>query len=314
MNIIDLEVVKQARKDFKEAYEEESDSCAMVGFVTNNGLFVSNNTACHASLSEAGSYMGEGRLSNLLWHSPKWDGGREGWERDAPLITVISGFMQPMNGGGETYEDHNISDDMLKAFFNWMLTESPWKDCFLNPSAEDVFDNHWLMDINQQHQLFCNAAFATRLPSEYPDRFRVWWEFFTNGQTGAEAYAAAMMLRAKKGGFYPTHIYQLSGHSPIDNLSYTMYERLTTSAPKLADAMSYAKKLTYRSVNKIWGEDRGGDYKDFEKIRPVIERDQVNLDIFYQNKRRDGGFEFINFEETMSAWTQVKDLLKGKKK
>ena len=108
------------------------------------------------------------------------------------LKYVISGFQKPNKGWGE----YGITHEMKLLFVNYMLKESGWKDCFLNPDAEDVIANHWLLNINTPTNLLVNAAFATRLISEFPRKFKVWVELVKAGVDKNEAFFIAHFVQS----------------------------------------------------------------------------------------------------------------------
>lgn len=310
MKTINLPVVKKAREEFKIPREDNKNACALVGFVNKAGLFVSNNTACHASMSYPEHILDN--TGGIMWCSPEFAKSRGGVKKeDRELVAIISSFQDPYNGG--TWKSKGITPQMLLDYVEWMLKESPWKTCFLNPSAQDVIDNNWLINVDENYRLVTNACFATRLCSEFPQRFHVWHVMYKNGFSGAESWIAAMMIKSKSKDTFPVHIVIGSGHLPFGDMTKTAFLNFTNNTPDFrATDRSYKEMLTYRDVNAIWHGLKGYDgphYRAYEKIRPIVAYKQENLDIFYQNKARDGGFEFHNIEELKSCWDQVKQIL-----
>ena len=106
----------EARKEFAKIGKNYKGDCAVVGFVTPTYLHVSDNTACHASMSYGGRHTAhlDRAKGNVLIDSSK----------DIPegLKTgVIAVLSQVQSYSGD--------DKSVLKFFHWLIKESPWSAC-----------------------------------------------------------------------------------------------------------------------------------------------------------------------------------------
>lgn len=261
-------------KKFLPWYETHKGRIASVAFVTPKGLVFSDNHACHAGLS----------CTHVAG-------------KDAKITTVISGFQ---------FCEASEADKRL--FINYMLNDSPWKEVFINKDVDHVLKNHWWVDATVPSNFLANALVATRLPTEFPQRFRVFIDAVKEGVSGDEAYIMSMLLN-KSSKNYNWSL--ASGHicfntSPIQEV----YKRFVNHTPKDM-GQPYNKVQGYNSNNGVWGPDYGGGNKGQDLLFRIVPESMTvakNLNIFYKPPKGIYGYAFREGELKNLA-KQMKEAL-----
>ena len=228
------------------------------------------------------------------------------------LKYVISGFQKPDKG----WDEFGITHEMKLLFVNYMLKESGWKDCFLNPDAEDVVANHWLLNINIPTNLLVNAGFATRFISEFPRKFRVWVELVEAGVDKNEAFFIAHFVQSAPGDkLYPVKVNCPGGHVFVkDSFDKKYFQNFVEGKPVNLSKSTYAEELTYNRVNDVWGTGYGVDGYKFNSIAPRVKAEENSLDIFFDplKEMKRQGWSFKSLEELLCLVQDIKSIiLKG---
>lgn len=255
-----MDIVKEIEKHenvWNEFYHKYSGYVATVGFLGSKGFAVNNNTACHASLNYPNKEVGD-------------------------ILAVVSGL-----------QSHGFSKEEEKIFVNYMLNESHWSRCFLNPSVKHVMEKrYWIGNPDVESNFLTNAMVATRLISEFPNRFKVFLAAMEEGLTGNEAYLLSMVLNINSDKF----VWQVSsGHSPINggNAKQLMKSFLIEGPVKARMGGVYKEVRGYRGLTSVWSgadsyESKGWDM--FYAIVPAQEKVMKNLNIFYKPPKHERGY------------------------
>ena len=221
-------------------------------------------------------------------------------------IAILSGYQKPRH---LNFQDVGITHDMQVKFINFMIHDSPWKGCFLNPNAQDVMDKKsWVLSTEMGANLLASAAFATRLVSEWPNKFHAWDKLTNLGVDGAEAYLLSMHIANTDDGFV------LQGeeyHIPF-YLSFTgnYFDNFVKATPK-APGSPYKLAMKYTNVSGVWGEQARTDLRrKFQTIRPKAGEQKQNLDIFEQNKK-GGQYVFRTDEEVINLVADMKSVIES---
>ena len=136
----------------------EDGGVTNLGFLTKGGeLVVSDNHACHAGLEHSSYWKfvgGDGKeLRKVSGYCFKKD----------PIVALYSGIV-----------NDNTPKPEFALFADYLINRSPWADCFLNPTGEDVADNCWVLDASQPSNYIAGACMASRWPTEWPQRCKAW--------------------------------------------------------------------------------------------------------------------------------------------
>jgi hypothetical protein len=177
-------------------------------------------------------------------------------------------------------ENNRVADDksVLK-FFRWLIKQSPWSACFLNPSAEDALEvGSFILDVRQENNYLANAAIGSRLFSEFPKRFAVWDRLTDLGVDGTEAYMYSHFLSKDQSGFTLQSGY---GHVPFHTeISKEYWKNFLNNTPPNPGVQSYNESPTYRGISDVWGRSGNVGTGSFSRIIPKSLTKGVNHDIF----------------------------------
>jgi len=260
------------KTEFDDYFEDEKYETTNAALLLKDGtLYCFENTACHAELSCCQEFAGQ-------------------------IDRIIS---RP------TYESE-WEDEELLLFAKYMLYESPWKDLFLNTSPEDVLDNYWHISPEHNAEMVANAAIATRLISEFPDRFAIFKNLYQKGMTGTEAYLCSILFRGEDSYYF----YPADGHSISLFSSDNTIKRFLTHSPFYKRDNTYQEVGHYNDNNSVWDEGKG--YGHSKKVRLIrnfkgYEVKKVkNLNIFYK-ERVDSDYNYFSMEQFPSILQQVKE-------
>lgn len=271
-------VVKKGdwKTHFDEYFKGQEESCANVAILSkDNVLHCINNTACHAGLSCMRKFTNNMQM-------------------------IIS---RPTEQNGYTEED-------LILFADWMVNESPWKDVFLNPNGEHVAENYWWVSPDHNAEFVVNACIATRLISEFPDRFRIWKASYESGMSGTEAYICAMLFTGGKDHYF----YPQRGHSIAQWSTKETIRRLASHTPHFYREEAYQEVGNYQHNNSVWdgggvSDDWGSLYEQYKIINSFKPQEVVkvkNLNIFFKEKF-DGKHTYFKSADLPSIFKQVKE-------
>ena len=220
------------------------------------------------------------------------------------IVAILSGFQKPKDG----WDYWNITDQQKLKFINFMIHDSPWKGCFLNSSAQDVLDKKaWVLNPKMGCNLLASAGFATRLISEWPQRFLA-WDWITNlGFDAAEAFIFSMHVkRTKDGLIVGGEDYHIPFFFEYDQAYFYSF----TGGRAVAPGNPYEDDMTYRNVSAVWGHAYGKKVglHTFENIRPVTNAVIKNLDIF-EPKKKGKSYVFKTDEEAVGLVQDTKCLI-----
>jgi hypothetical protein len=288
----------KARKEFAKIGKDYKRDCAVVGFVTPIYLHVSDNTACHASMSYGGRHTAhlDRVKGNVLIDSSK----------DIPegLKTgVIAVLSQVQSYSGD--------DKSVLKFFHWLIKESPWSACFLNPSAEDALEvGSFILDVRQKNNYLANAAIGSRLFSEFSKRFAVWDKLTDLGVDGTEAYMYSHFLSKDEGGFILQSGY---GHVPFHTeISKEYWKNFINNTPPNPGRQSYNESPTYSGISDVWGRTYGNvGTGSFSRITPKSLTKGTNHDIF--DYKPIGRYVYKTDEDILDLVQNMKLIIEGGK-
>lgn len=228
------------------------------------------------------------------------------------LVAVISGFQEPNYG----FESWGIPEDQQIRFSEWMIKESPWAHCFLNPNGKDVVENNWLLSADTPSNMLASACMGTRLISEFPARFKVWNRLVELGLDGTRAYVASQnsMATGDKKDTFPVQVNVLSGHNPFHGYWYrSYYESFLYGKPQGDQGKPYKECLKYSGTSNLWGGDKGYGIRDaLHGIVPRKERKAEDTkDIWYNpykmETRKD--HKFRNDQELLDMWEDMERII-----
>jgi hypothetical protein len=289
----------EARKKFAEIGEDYKDHCAVVGFVTPTYLHVSNNTACHVSMSYGGRHTSS---LNKAEGNVSIDSSKdipEGLETG--VIAVLS----------QVQTENRIADDksVLK-FFHWLIKESPWSACFLNPTAEDALEvGSFILDVRQKNNYLANAAIGSRLFSEFPKRFAVWDKLTDLGVDGTEAYMYSHFLSKDQSGFT---LQSGWGHVPFHiEISKEYWKNFINNTPPNPGVQSYNENPTYSGISNVWGRSGNVGTASFSRIILKSLTKGVNHDIF--DYKPTGNYVYKTDEDILNLVQNMKLIIEGGK-
>jgi hypothetical protein len=264
------------REDFDEFFDGEESECANVAVLTKTGgLGCIANTACHAGLS------GMSHLKNKIQ-------------------MIIS---RPTNEN--PYEEGD-----LITFADWMVNESPWKDVFLNPNGKHVLNNYWWVSPDHNAEFVVNACIATRLISEFPERFDTFKNGLSAGLSGTEAYLAACLFSGEDSlYFYPARSHSIANYSSSESIT-----RFLTHSPHFYRPETYQEVGNYRHNQSVWdGGDVNTDWgvlhqgvKIIERFKPGEVLKVKNLNIFYKEKM-DNNANYFQPKHLPNIMQQIKE-------
>lgn len=289
----------KARKKFAEIGRDYKSAVSVVGFVTPTYLHVSNNTACHASMSYGGKHTS---------HLDRYKGNVQiDSSKDIPagletgVIAVLS----------QVQENERVADDksVLK-FFHWLIKQSPWSACFLNPSAEDALEvGSFILDVRQKNNYLANAAIGSRLFSEFPKRFAVWDRLTDLGVDGTEAYMYSHFLSKDRSGFTLQSGY---GHVPFHTaISKEYWKNFLNNTPPNPGSQSYNESPTYGGISDVWGRSGNVGTGIFSRIIPKSLTKGVNHDIF--DYKPAAQYVYKTDEDILDLVQNMKLIIEGDK-
>lgn len=197
-------------------------------------------------------------------------------------LTGISAFQEPESGKGFTDEEKIL-------FADWMINKSPYKECFLNPSAEDCLSG-WVMNLHSPAKILVGACIATRTPSEFPNRFRIWLDLVNAGVDPSEAYVYCLFMSTNgKDEYYFTQ--GGCGHTSMSTYGgkryYTKFLKgnYDKELPKWMGTFKYGF-----DSNSVWGDGNGEQVFHDLKAIDLEDTKLVNRNIFYKKKAKDKVF------------------------
>jgi hypothetical protein len=271
-----------------------------LGFFLKGGqLYFHENTACHAGLY---SHYFDSELELIDGDEP------DDFERDEDILpNLVCIFSSIVNE--DTPKEHQLS------FADWMIKRSVWKECFLNPSAQDVVDNCWVLSPDAPANLLAGACMATRHITEWPQRMMAWVEMVKAGVPEDKAYFLSHHI-SSLGGWgdpFPFSIDTSSEwHIPLFKSFNKAYYNNFLKGDYTGEGDSYRAVGRYDSVSRMWGYV---DYmssinsEKFLTIQPRGEsedKDRVNLNIFYKEK--------VTYDTKFTTPIQLKNLVEDMEK
>ena len=265
------------------AKKHDTHPVAHVAYVFENNHFEwDENTACHAG------------LKNSYRTKHPWD---------KKLKYVLSGVQKNSFDKGE-----------MLLFINWMVNESPWKDCFLLKDAETIYKHKcWVLDPAQPGNLMAGAAMATRHPSEWPRLFRFWLYLVQElNYDKSKAFLVSHLFQSKTvTTTFPVVLQDQRGwHQSIGECySKKYWENFLNSKP-VNPGKPYVDSPTYSVIGSVWGSYDGLESHNFKKIRPIkVVTNIVDRHIFRKTKFEGVGYSFNNKEEIQSLVQQIEEMV-----
>ena len=239
----------QARIMAKSTYDKTTRNVPMhrgvtlIGFVIDGEVMFSNNTACHAGMNL--SY--EGRNFKKIEY----------------LVSYITSKGQKLN-------------KEAIAYYHWLFNFSAWKDCFITKDVEEAYETGIVFDTANPGNLIGGAAFATRWPTEHPDRTASWYQFYSNGVDPSIALNLSHAFAFSKGEFFYS---PCDGHAPmaaslINKSSIENFMNKKVPDRWLQKAL-YCDTKSYSQVNQMWKGDEA-NYVRWADIFDGFKNNAVN--------------------------------------
>lgn len=256
---------------------------AHVAYVFEDDSFEwDENTACHAGL------RGKNYRTKHPWNQP--------------LKYVLTGL-----------QGNPFSKEEIVLFINWLVSESPWKDCFLLKDAETIYANKcYVLDPAQPCNLMAGAAMATRHPSEWPRLFKFWLYLVQELKYDkSKAFLVSHLFQAyNKSTLFPVVIQDQRGwHQSIGEGFNKRYWNNFLNCKPVEPGDPYQEVRSYSVIGAVWG--RGGlETNSFKRIRPIKKVDNVvDRHIFRKTKTEGVGYSFNNKEEIESLVKQIEEMV-----
>ena len=213
-----------------------------------------------------------------------------------------------------------ILDEGKKTYIGWLVSESPYKDIFIEKNPDSILTTGWVIDPNHPQNLVAGGCIATRFFTEnyvtgLRERFEVWIEAVKAGFTGNEAYIMALLFYPTKGKTYPIQYsnYGSNGHCSVELSTLNDAKNFITNSPIFLDGSSFKSLVGYTSgVSNTWrGGGRGKNSLDSIRVlKPLTGEVGVNLNIFYKEPLSKT-FSIKNREELVDVFTQARELIKN---
>jgi hypothetical protein len=264
------------------ALKHKSSPVAHVAYVFKDDYFLwDSNQACHAG------------LKNHISKNHPWN---------LPVKYILSGL-----------QDNPFSKEELVLFINWIVSESPWKNCFLLKDAETIYANRcYVLDPAQPGNLVGGAAIATRHPSEWPRLFKFWLYLVQElGYDKSKAFLVSHLFQAKNSTtLFPVVIQEQRGwhQSVADGYNKKYWDNFLNCTP-VNPGLPYIENPTYNGVGGVWGYG-GLETNKFKAIRPIKKVDNViDRHIFRKAKTIGAGYSFNDKAEIESLVKQIEEMV-----
>jgi hypothetical protein len=292
-----------------------------LGFLTKEGkLVISTNHACHAGLFHSRYWMfidskqdfGETpEYEDEEYISESYEGSYSTQVKDYsfnkdPIVVIYSTII----------DKERMTRSHMLMFADYLIHRSPWKDCFLNPTSQDVVDNCWVLDASQPSNYIAGACMATRWITEWPSRCRAWVAMVEAGVCENEAMLFSHGLQSdgvEKEELFPIIFdAQSAWHSPLEKSFDKEYlSNFVQGIGRKDDVFSVG--MRYGQVQRTWGRGSSVSYEHFTGIKPRGEEKQVaekiNLNIFFKPKKpKAGGGARHKFTSHIQLKNLVEDM------
>jgi hypothetical protein len=147
-----------------------------------------------------------------------------------------------------------LPDKKVRAYFQWLLNESPFSRIFLTKNVDEVLkDRIEIIDANHPSGIILGGMTASRTSSEYPYLVNIWYELTQLGVHPSIAFYYAHLFRAK--ALKPTNIAiypQAWNHATLNARDANDSYVISFLRGKSKKEGTYTERGSYNSVQDIW--------------------------------------------------------------
>ena len=207
-------------------------------------------------------------------------------------------------------QNHPFNEKQETIFVDYMLKDSPWKDVFLNTDLQHVKTYGWLADTDVDAHLLVNAIVATRLISEFPERFRFFLKAMENGVEKNMAMVLSQFCADSDTSFF---LAATDGHGFIYDINTKIIPTFLNKAPIVHKSRSYKTSPTYNRHCDVWDGRKADPYDSgkslaiLQKIPQYKDIKKINLNIFYSEKKKSSGYVYHSYDTLPYFVEQVKE-------
>ena len=215
--------------------------------------------------------------------------GRARKVKDAKyLLNSIQHVIGKNEHNGDVGETDYIDSEIGKAFYNWLVNESPYQTAFISKDIDRIWkDKVLLVSLDVNNNLMASAMIACRAASEHEgDIAKTWWKLINIGINKTLAFVLSHIIVYEKAT--NTYLFAVRDwHVSLDgNLTLKDYKLFKNYEGSIEN--TYRNELGYDNINYFYTNranlGKNNQFKSvLEKISKEFEGVNKNGLFFPQN-------------------------------